>query len=572
MHQPWRRALACALVAIVLAGGCSSGSKPDAKSPQSTTTTSVPKKRPDPGTERAGDAESAAYKPTGKLVADNGFRPDVNGFGFENYGTEDPPDVANLDAEAMRRLFGDKVCSNMARGKCDLTPPAEQWMDDVNKSTDGGHCQGFSVLSGLFWKKAEDVNKFGAPSTPDLTIDGNTPLQHEIAYAFSFQNLDAYNAAIVTGTPNDILDKLIQVLRPDNKDSYTLGIYKPGFEGGHAVTPYAVEDAGNGTFHVLIYDNNYPKVTRAITIDRNANTWTYDAATNPSEESELYQGDATTKTIDLEPTSAGVGVQPCPFCGKRTPSEGDDTTKEKGSTGPEMDEIYLAGSDVDHAHLLITDPSGHRVGYVDGKFVNDMPGADVVFSKASKNWAEDIEPDYYVPDGIDYKVTIDGSGLDTEDDTLVGVIGSSFDVTFDNLTIHPGEKATFTMDGALTKITFASTGEQTPSVEVGWSDDIDYDFTLSGATVKPGSSLDIGVPDEVSDLILTNTPGSSLDFTFDRSDEDDSVTFKHDHIALGAGDKAVFHYGPFADKGDSVALDLTHNGSTGTQQLANQGS
>src|SRR5205807_8746245 len=117
--------------------------------------------------------------------------------------------------------------------------------------------------------------------------------------------------------------------------------------------PYAVEDAGGGIFNVLIYDNNFPKVTRAIKIDRNANTWSYDAATNPSNPSELYQGDANTKTIDVEPTSPGIGPQPCPFCGNLSAAGGGGKSVAKGrvaQTSPPLVLIYLDRSDVDPAH------------------------------------------------------------------------------------------------------------------------------------------------------------------------------------------------------------------------------
>ncbi len=53
---------------------------------------------------------------------------------------------------------------------------------------------------------------------------------------------------------------------------------------------------------------------RAIQFDRNANTWSYNAAVNPNAKSELYEGDAGTKSLLLFPTSPGEGVQACPFC------------------------------------------------------------------------------------------------------------------------------------------------------------------------------------------------------------------------------------------------------------------
>ena len=47
------------------------------------------------------------------------------------------------------------------------------------------------------------------------------------------------------------------------------------------MTPYAVDNKGGGTYQVLIYDNNWPGQTRAITFDTKADTWTYAAASQP---------------------------------------------------------------------------------------------------------------------------------------------------------------------------------------------------------------------------------------------------------------------------------------------------
>src|SRR5207248_1298258 len=62
-------------------------------------------------------------------VADNGFRPDPNGFSFENYGNDSG--YANLGPAEMQKLFGPGVCVNTQNG-CTLTPPAQQWMNEQN--------------------------------------------------------------------------------------------------------------------------------------------------------------------------------------------------------------------------------------------------------------------------------------------------------------------------------------------------------------------------------------------------------------------------------------------------------
>ncbi|MCZ7671246.1 MAG: hypothetical protein M5U34_30985 [Chloroflexi bacterium] len=54
------------------------------------------------------------------------------------------------------------------------------------------------------------------------------------------------------------------------------------FSGGHAITPYAVEDQGDGIFHVYVYDNNYPNLPRIMEINRDAETWSYEAPPIPA--------------------------------------------------------------------------------------------------------------------------------------------------------------------------------------------------------------------------------------------------------------------------------------------------
>ena len=78
-----------------------------------------------------------------------GFRPKVNGFSFENYGSG----KADLSANELRLLFGSRVCMFVKKsGACVLTPSGQAWLKQQNREMRGGHCTGMSVLSLLLFR------------------------------------------------------------------------------------------------------------------------------------------------------------------------------------------------------------------------------------------------------------------------------------------------------------------------------------------------------------------------------------------------------------------------------------
>src|SRR5690606_33844044 len=127
---------------------------------------------------------------------------------------------------------------------------------------------------------------------------------------------------------------------------------------------------------VKVYDNNYPGEARELIIDTNTDTWQYEASINPQVKSVLYEGDAESMTLELTPTSARLGLQVCPFC-----YHGESAQLGKGrgvamttAQEPQFNEIFLDGD----GHLLMVDDDERYLGYLDGQFVNQIPGARIV--------------------------------------------------------------------------------------------------------------------------------------------------------------------------------------------------
>ncbi len=515
---------------------------------------------------------SSSPPPPIGVVVDSGFRPGPDGFTFQNYGAtlSDGAVPTNLTPADVQALFGNAVCADAAIGKCDLIPEAQAWMDQMNQEMAGGHCFGFSVAADLVWQDKVNTSTFGAPTINALAIANNTSLQSTIARGWVFQMLDSVQAKKITGSPNHILDELEKVLKPNPADSYTIAIWKSDGTGGHAVTPYEVKYSGNGQYQVLIYDNNWPDQTRAISFDTNKDTWSYDAAANPGDPTEHYEGDAKTMTLVLFPTSPGQGTQPCPFCGT-VPSQGSTA----GTTGgARTAEIYLTGSITNHSHVLITDQAGQRLGYVNGKLVNEIPGAHYVLLTSDQDWKNKLEPILYVPANVAYTITLDGAALTAPDTESIGIIGPSWHVAINDIPMHPGDKDTLTVDPNATKLTYHTTRAQSPTIQASVSDTrAHYAFVISGVSNQPGSTINLSVPAEGGSLMITNVGSigpSSVNLQMTRETEQGVQHFSSNAIPLPGGAAAELQFGNWTNTSEGIPLVITHNGQQTTETLTNQ--
>jgi hypothetical protein len=472
-------------------------------------------------------------------------------------------------------MFGTRVCADAGLGKCDLIPEAQAWLESTNQAMSGGHCFGFSVTALLLWQQKVTANTYGAADAPGLAIDANQSLQRRIAYDWTLQLLPSVQAGRITGTPNQILAELRKVLAPHPSDTYTIAIWKSDFTGGHAVTPYAVQNEGNGKFKVLIYDNNWPDQVRAISFDTKTDTWYYDAATNPNQPDEVYQGNAKTGTISLYPTSPGLGQQPCPFCSKipkkLQESGGLGNSTNSNSTNSEM--IYLLGGTTNRATVTVTDQAGQQLGGGSGTFVDQIPGAAYYPVISSSDWTNRIGPDLFVPSNGTYKITLDGKGLTHPDTETLGVIGPSFDVSVSNIIMRPGETATLLVAQDGTGVRYSSSLDESPALQLGVSDDrADYSFAVNGLSSGPGSTPTLELPAESGSLTISSgsTRTSRVDLKMTRYTEQGLQVFTHNAIPLAGGGTAGLEFGSWTDTRQGIPLVTTHGKQQSTETLRNE--
>jgi len=290
------------------------------------------------------------------------FTPASDSFSFENFGGGEAP--ADLTVNMARRLYGDEqVCSEVTDNRCTPYPVILQLISQANRSMRGGLCEGLAVLSLRLAGDLKTLASFQGTDTVAQLIKADPALLSEIAYWYVTQfaiEVQQEASSYLKMSPKELAEVLLYDFAESEAGNkytgFTLGIYSE--HGGHAVTPYKVEQVPSG-YRVYVYDSNWPTSERWIDVDSDG--WVYAlAATNPTERSEAWSGG--TGTMELTPMSVRSGPFTCGFC----PQEG---SVKSGTL------LTVAASGNKQMSLKIVTESGQRLGYYDEGFVNEIPGA-----------------------------------------------------------------------------------------------------------------------------------------------------------------------------------------------------
>lgn len=543
-------ALVALAVAAIAAAGCGGGGRDTIEPAPAVERQPSLLGGGEPQDTSAGEVES--YEPTGEIVADSGFRPWADGFGFENYGNDAGPQ--NMTPAEVEDLFGSQVCASGTGADCELIPTAQEWMEIENERMGGGHCMGFSVTANQFWAEVRDVADYGADQPIDLPVQGNTDLQALIAENWTYQDLPSVQEEQVTGTPTEILDVLIDSLNDEEGELYTVAIFKRDGTAGHAVTPFAIEDHDDGTYSILVYDNNFPGVVRAIAVDANEDTWSYIGGPDPSDTDQLYEGDADTESLSLFPTSPGDELQPCFFCSGEGVDPDDPSTGSVPAAAERYAQISLTGSPSNHGHLILRDDKGRVTGFVGDRIVNKIPGVRIQRTITSQNWREAPEPTYLVPASAAVSVTIDGSGLEKPDKEQLTLIGPGLYAQVDDIDVRPGAKNVIEFEGGGTGFIFHTDPrfDQTPILTSAIEENGKfYVFGAAALGIKGGSTLTMYFETDTGNFAL-DTEGTKGNIektgyalyvlSFVRVTDKGDSTWTSDELLIRSGELALVDY------------------------------
>jgi hypothetical protein len=449
----------------------------------------------------------------GTIIAQLKYDPAVDGYGFRNYG-RDHDNENDLNAGNLVAIFGaENVCqSGTTASDCVLNEPAEEWLAEAIKLLEGGHCEGLAVTSLRLWqglpfdgKTALTDWQSGAHKVSDL--EHTAAISNYVAHYHVLQKLSeisAFRAETWKMKPSVILHMLIDSMKDDSKDHYVLsiGMREDGrYTRGHAISPYAVEDMGEGIYHLYVYDSNYPgDATKVVIFDTKEETWRYHTAADPTTTANDYVGDATSQTLGLKSQAAReLPVYGCPFCSDS--SERASLHHVSAVKKPKKDQVGFALDG--EGEYLITDPNGKRIGYdfVKNRFVNEIPDADVV--PIEGGMGKNIPPEYHLPhisSSKPYTINVAGKSIDHEVDADLDMEGPGFVVGFKDILVDPGENLTMTISPNGRELSFtASQDGETPKIFITIATsrkDPSYFFEIGGIKLSPGKTvtmkLDLG--------------------------------------------------------------------------------
>lgn len=488
----------------------------------------------------------------GVPTPDSGFDIQTNSFSFPNYGNDEG--YQNLDAEAMRELFGDQVCARVDDGgRCVLSATASTYMQGINDAMNVGHCFGMAGLSWALFDQEEDPQQFGGPDAADLTIEDNPDLQRQLARIWATQTTPPTKTAATTPSGQALLDQLQEAWGQGK--GFIFGIFRmKGGEqtAGHAVTPYAIRDRDDGTTSIAIYDNNYPQQENEIQIDPVTGEWSYRAQTKPGERAELYEG-GPNNPIELTPVDVTLQPQQCPFCvGASDSAAADDSDDPSIGSAPAVSMVSVN----QRAHhrgvaLSVTDKDG-----------NPIPGQETFqptnFTNATVPAVETVPADE------PFLVVIDGTDLRRPANTDVTIVRPGYSFSAGNIDMQPKSVDNVWFDPAGNEVSYRTELGASPDLFLTFEDpDSSYRFRFGGLRLpRRGGDVNVAV-DQQAETVRFASPSSrraTLDFRVKRIGRTETDVATSDPIPVRRNEAIVIPYGRWRDSGKPLRIGIDVDG------------
>jgi len=348
--------------------------------------------------------------------------------------------------------------------------------------------------------------------------------------------------------------------------------------GGHAITPYAVEDVGNGKFWVHVYDNNYPGAGKYVEIDTTTNTWKYaGAAINPGEDAAPWGGGVG--TLDL--TSLAVRQQPlrCPFCGT-----GDSCDKPSALTL--MVDGKGAAAKTKGAAAKTKGALPKELRLEQGRAVNEIPGAYITRLKgaaaktkgaaakttggAAKTKGDTDRPTLMIlPPGLDYATTIRGETNTEPEPVTVSAFRACGTFTIEGLMLQPGKEDQLLISSTARDFAFIPGSKQSVTLQIATNspttgrDDL---YVMKNVALGQGFTFSLFM-DPAKDTVSVKGKAADgaeaqelrFDLTVTSFKGQDSQTAAFENVSVSDGEQLLMVTNP--DGSVSLAIDANGDGT-----------
>src|SRR5690606_41464033 len=135
------------------------------------------------------------------------------------------------------------------------------------------------------------------------------------------------------------------------------------------------------------------------------------------------------------------------------------------------------------------DGRSYRLGYVDRRIVNEIPGASYTKCRMLAS-GETPEPIYSLPADLDLTITIDGSDLTEETLTDLVMIGPGYTIGVEGIYLAPGQVDIAYFYPVDEMVAYETTSDESPSIIFGVENpEADYYFEVYGADMVGGGTI-----------------------------------------------------------------------------------
>ena len=199
--------------------------------------------------------------------------------------------------------------------------------------------------------------------------------------------------------------------------------------------------------------------------------------------------------------------------------------------------------------------------------MNNIPGVEIEVIKSDDLWKDSAEPIYYVPTGIEFTVTVDGSELTAPSMSSLAMIGHGYVLGVENINLDPGQKDTITFSADGTTIAYKTEANKSPDMILGIETAAaDYEFFVKGADIESGGTVILHLDQAEGRMSIStaaNEEYGTYELEMTRIDEQGEQVFSHSDVNLEANDTAHVEYATWQGNGSELSLEID-KGSDGT--------